>query len=664
MKHIRISQLALAVLLALGLILSQASGPAGAFLDSRDDEDQPFGSFQSLAGPARFWYERTFGETEVPFFADTAHIYNPEGVGLDAGGNLWVAETLGARVLKYSANGAFLDSIGEAGRVWLADNQHISVPMDVTIDGAGNVWVVDQNSKRVVKFGPTGNYLAQLGVTWEGGTDNAHFNDPWSVAFDSAGNIYVSDAGNHRIQVYDQDLDYLTTIGVTGVAGADNAHFFSPWRIAIDDDDNLYVADLLNERVQMFNSSHNYVATLGVTGVLGDDDAHFNNPRGVAVDDEWIYVADGGNHRIQIFERATRVYQATLGEGPGLDYSLNWPSDVAVDATGNIYVADLLHNRVQKYNSSLEFVRTFGTTDVPYLTDEEHFNMPVAVAVDDAGNIGLVEDEFRGHRFIKMDSDGEPLFSLGEAGVKGGGVDHFGNPSGVDFDSAGNIYVVDQWNHRVQIFDSAGGYLNTLGTGFGVGPSQFNYPSGVAVDGSGNIYVADTGNHRVQIYDSDRQYVATIGISGVTGGDNFHLDWPRDVEVDGDGNIYVADTLNRRVQVFGSNRAWKMTLGETGVWGGDGLHFSEPHSVAVDHQGKIYVADLYNNRVQVFAGNGTYLATIGGSWGDQADQFRYPTGVAVDADGNVYIADKYNHRVQKYAPGNLLFMPLAVQITP
>jgi DNA-binding beta-propeller fold protein YncE len=71
-----------------------------------------------------------------------------------------------------------------------------------------------------------------------------------------------------------------------------------------------------------------------------------------------------------------------------------------------------------------------------------------------------------------------------------------------------------------------------------------------------------------------------------------------------------------------------------------------------------------NNRVQVFSGGGTYLATIGGSWGAQVDQFRYPTGVDVDADGNVYIADKFNHRIQNSAPGDLLFLPLAMRTTP
>jgi sugar lactone lactonase YvrE len=611
-------------------------------------------AISSVVQPKLFWYERTFGETEKAYFADTAHLYNPEGVGVDSTGNLWVAETLGARVMKYSGGGTFLMSIGTAGRVWLADNKHISVPMDVAVDGAGNIWAVDQNSHRVVKYDADGDYLMQLGVTWEGGSDNAHFLWPWSVAFDSAGYIYVSDAGNHRIQVFNSSGVYSTTIGVTGVSGSDNAHFNSPWRIAIDSNDNLYVADLGNERVQIFDGSHNYVATLGITGQLGFDNNHFNNPRGVAVDANRIYVADGGNHRVQVFDRATRIYQTTLGNGPGINYSLNWPGDVAVDSVGNIYVADELNSRVQKFNSSLVYVRTFGTTGVPYLTDNYHYNMPYGVAVDAAGNIGIVEDERRGHRFIKLDATGEPIFTIGVAGVKGGDEAHFANPRGVAFDASGNIYVTDEWNHRIRIFSSDGTYQTTLGTGWGTGSYQFKYPDGVAVDGSGNIYVADSSNHRVQIYNSSRIYVATLGVTGVAGADNSHFNEPNDVEVDGSGNIYVADTWNGRVQKFNSGRAWQMTLDQ--FWG--------PTGVAVDLVGSIYVADFWNNRVQVFDGSGVYLTTIGGSWGSQVDQFRHPSGVDVDAAGNVYIADRDNHRIQKYAPGELVFLPVVVRSYP
>ncbi len=613
-----------------------------------------------------FVYERTFGETEVAYLADNTHIYNPDGVGLDGAGNLWVVEGAGARAMKYTTDGTFLMSIGTAGFTAIADETHFASPRDVSIDSAGNVWVTDMGSNRVVKFDPAGNYLTQLGINWEGGSDNAHFNGPVGVAFDSAGNIYVSDFYNHRVQVFDSTGFYSTTIGVTGESGSDNAHFNTPNHISIDASDNLYVVDERNHRVQIFDGSHNYVATLGVSGVPGSDNDHFSYPRGVAVDTDRIYVSEG-NHRVQIFDRATHAYQATLGTGGGSgDYEFDWPTDVAVDSAGNIYVADVLNRRVQKFDSSLALVHTFGITDVPYLTDGYHYNQPVDVAVDESGNIAIVEDWGRGERLIKLSASGVPLFTIGQAGVPGSDNDHFADPFGVAFDASGKIYVAECGNHRVQIFSSNGVWGARLGIGFGTGNYQFKCPSGVAFDSSGNIYVADANNHRVQIFDSSRLYTATLGVTGQAGSDNSHFNWPNDVEVDASGMIYVADTFNHRVQKFNSNGVWQMTLGTTGTCGYDNTHFCEPWGVAVDPAGNLYVAEKFNPRVQVFDSSGAYLTTIGGSWGSQDGQFRELYGVDVDTDGNVYIADLLNHRIQKYAPGVpvYLYLPLLMRNYP
>jgi sugar lactone lactonase YvrE len=91
-----------------------------------------------------YWYERTFGETEAPYLADPDHLHIPQGVSLDAAGNLWVAES--ARALKYKPNGAFLKSIDWASSGWLADETHFINPHDVAIDSTGNIWVADPGS--------------------------------------------------------------------------------------------------------------------------------------------------------------------------------------------------------------------------------------------------------------------------------------------------------------------------------------------------------------------------------------------------------------------------------------------------------------------------------------------------------------------------------------
>jgi C1A family cysteine protease len=602
---------------------------------------------------ASFRHVETFGVTEEAYFEDAEHLNYPYGVGIDGAGNLWVGEIMGARALKYTGGGSFVRSIGTAGLIGRADETHFHSVADVAVDGDGNTWVVDAGPHRVVKYDSGGNYLMQLGETWDSGSDGDHFDVPRGVAFDSDGNVYVSDGGNHRVQVFDSSGTYSATIGVTGESGSDDAHFDTPRHIAIDGSDNLYVADAGNHRVQIFDRSHNYVATIGVSGESGSDDDHFNWPMGVAVGTDRIYVADFYNHRVQVFDRTTRAYQATIGTGSagsGND-AFSHPSDVAVDSVGNVYVADQANCRVQKFNSSLAYQRTFGTTGVPYLTDGYHYNEPADVAVDASGNVGIVEGEGGGNRFIKLDAESVVQVTIGEAGVWGTDDAHLDEPHGVAFDADGDVYVADTGNNRVQILSADGTYRATLGTGGGSGDYEFDSPHGVAVDSGGNVYVADSGNHRVQIYDSGLAYVATLGVTGEAGSDNDHLNWPLDVHVDENGNIYVADGWNHRVQKYSDSCVYQYTLGTTGESGDDFEHFEEPSGVALDAAGKIYVADRYNQRVQVFKGSGAYLTTIGGDRGSEVGRFVEPTGVDVDSEGNVYVADHHNHRVQKVAPG-------------
>jgi sugar lactone lactonase YvrE len=591
-----------------------------------------------------FRYARTFGETEVPYFDDTDHLNTPCGVGTD-GTNVWIVECLGRRALKYTSDGTFMTKIGRAG-FYYGTGTTLSCLRDVAVDGGGNIWVVD-GAHHVVKFNSSGSFVDELGVTWNSGTGNDRFDDPYSIAFDRAGNIYVSDSGNHRIQIFNSAGTYVTTIGVTGGPGSDNAHFNRPRHIAVDNN-RLYVADANNHRVQIFDVSNlsaiTYVATIGVSGVSGSDNAHFNSPHGVAVDVARgrIYVADADNWRVQVFDYTTSVYVRTL-----TDYGS--PNDLAVDAAGNLYIAEPGWNsRVQQFDSDLNYVRTYGTTGVPYLTDGSHYNHPFGLAVAPDGSIYI--GEAAGRRLIKLNSAGVPQWIIGEAGIWGNDNEHFGWVGDVAVDVAGRVYVGDLNSCRVQIYNPNGSYYATLGAGCGSGDDQFIDPIGLTIAPNGDIYVADRVNHRVQIFNSERVYVATMGVTGVPTSTNAGFNSPMDVAVDSRGTIYVSDRGNHRVQVFDSSRAYVRTIGMTGVPGGGFDRLNNPAHLTVDTDDNLYIADSGNIRVQVFDSSGAYLTTVGGSWGSAPGQMRGLNGLAVDVAGNLYVAEHDNHRVQKFVP--------------
>ena len=317
---------------------------------------------------------------------------------------------------------------------------------------------------------------------------------------------------------------------MTGVSGSDNDHFDRPRQMAVDDSGLLYVADANNHRCPDFRclrpGGHYLHGHPGHLQFSGSDNDHFDYPIGVAVSGSRIFVADSSNHRVQVFNRTTRAYEATVGTGSsGTGNSqFNFTVDVAVDAAGNLYVTDWGNHRVQKFDNSLAYQSTYGTTGVPYLTDGFHYRNPLGMAVDAVGNIYLSEEW--GERLVKLDKDGLPQWTVGEAGVSGSDNAHFSRARGVAVDSRGNVYIADHDNSRIQVFDSSGVYTATIGGVEGDGDYELSYASGVAIGPGDMIYVADTWNHRVQVFDSSRTYVGTIGTAGVIGDDNDHFESP------------------------------------------------------------------------------------------------------------------------------------------
>ena len=608
-----------------------------------------------------FRYVETLGETETAYPADTGYLNGPNGLFIDDGA-LYVAEELGARLLTYdTSDGANLLSLGTAG-FQNRGTYTFDHPKDVAVDGDGNLWTVDRH--RVAQYDPSGNFLQEFPPDdpWNAGDDNSHFNTPRGIAFDSEGRMYISDSENHRIQVYTFDVArtpvYSTTIGVTGEPGDDDAHFNYPAQIFVNSGDFLYVTDVNNYRIQRCSYADGWTcSTIHGTGSAGDGSDALDLAYGLAAGlgtggSGDFYIADSANGRVKECSADMFGWTChTFVEG------LDWPAGVAVDTTGKVYVSSYHDHTIRTYDSDGNELSLFkGASDAPYVPDDSHYNTPYGVAVDEIGNIFIVEE--KGYRLIKLNAAGELQWAVGQPGIYGSDNAHFGDywrgPTDVAVNSSGNVYVADTGNHRIQVFDSSGTYVTTLGSS-GSGDDQFQDPYGVAVDSNDHIYVADEENHRVQIFNSDHTYRATLGATDDPGSDNSRFDHPRGVAVDSHGNVYVADRDNARVQrctVVGASGACMTFAGGTGVIGDDFAHLRAPLDVAVDDQDRVYVLDSYwNQRIQVFDSDGAYLTTVGGQWGERMGQFRNPEGIYLSADGTIYVADSVNHRIQTFAPG-------------
>jgi len=268
-----------------------------------------------------------------------------------------------------------------------------------------------------------------------------------------------------------------------------------------------------------------------------------------------------------------------------------------------------------------------------YGSGDGQFINPTGVTTDPAGDVYVMDGS--NQRVQKFTGTGTYLAKWGSYGSGNG---EFMYPLDLATDAAGDVYVVDY--DRIQKFTSTGTYLTQWGSP-GRGDSQFDFPTGVATDAAGNVYVVDQYNFRIQKFTDTGSYLTQWGAFG-TGNGEFNR--PAAVATDAAGNLYVSDMENNRIQKFTSTGAYLTQWGSLGTGNGQ---FKTPYGVATDAAGHVFVADLQNHRIQVFTTTGDYL-TQWGSFGSGNGQFNLPTGVATDAGGNIYVVDQFNHRIQKF----------------
>jgi sugar lactone lactonase YvrE len=388
----------------------------------------------------------------------------------------------------------------------------------------------------------------------------------------------------------------------------------NPVGVATDGAGNVYVADDWN-RIQKYDSAGNWERAWGRDVVAG-----------------------GGTG----FEVCTVAASCKRGEFGQLGGDLTYPDGVAVDGAGNVYVVDIIGNRVQEFDSSGNWERAWGRDVVT--GGGTGFEICTVAADCKWGSSGQLGGEFN---FT------DP-FEIHDIGIAA--------------DSAGNVYVADPQNNRIQKFDSSGNFLGAWGRDVVAGGGtefevctvaanckagatgqlggELSWPRGVATDSAGNVYVLDSRNYRVQKYDSSGNWertwgkdvvpnantgfeICTVaancqgGFSGIEGGE---FDAPTGIGADPSGNVYVSEGYGaNRIQKFDSSGNWER------AWGKDVI----PHELgpSPDYTG-------FEICTTFFCQTGLF-GSLGGELGD-------PTGVAADAAGKVYVADQYNNRIQKY----------------
>ena len=497
------------------------------------------------------------------------------------------------------------------------------------------------------------------------------------------------------VEAQDDSLTFTRVAGSDGGAGffdgvGPDARFNQPSGIAVDADGNLYVSDSDSYTIRKI-SPDGLVSTLG--GVAGDHapggtnllNAGFGQSQGLAVDhDGNLYVAEGPvatirkiTPRGQVSVLAGELFSGGVADGLAGEARFRFPRDVAVDAAGNVYVADAINHNIRKISpagmtSTIAGVAgEQGSADGP--GSEARFSSPSGIAVDGAGIVYVAD---AGNHTIRMiGTDGVVSTLAGQAGEFGwadgtADIARFWSPRGIAIDASGTVVVADSQNSRIRTITPEGVVATWAGAqagsddGNGV-EAGFNYPQDIAADGSGNVFVADTSNHKIRKITAAGVVSTIAGKSSESGridatGSAARLAGPQGVVVRGDGTAYVADSVNYSVREI--TPAGVVTTFAGGSYGTTDGTASEGKlgligGITADSSNNLYVADTVSSTIRKITPGGA-ITTLAGLAGERGSvdgtggdaRFYGPWGVGLDGEGNLYVADTFNHTIRRITP--------------
>ena len=654
--------------------------------------------------------------------ATQASLFRPEGVSLDGAGNLYIADRVNQYIRRVDAETGIItivagtgdrDFSGDGG---LATGASLSGPAGVFVDGAGNLYIADAGNHRIRRVdGTSGIITTVAGIgSWSysgdgGPASQAGLADPSGVSLDGAGNLYIVDRGNHRIRRVDGATGTISTVvgrdsdGFSGDGGpATQAHLARPCDVAVDGAGNLYIVDVWNNRIRRVDAETGIITTVAGTGEYGFSgdgepalQATFGGLRGASVDGAGnLYIADAWNQRIRRVDAETGIITTvagTSGKGfsgdgePASQAILADPSGVSVDGAGNLYIVDISNHRIRRVDAETGIITTVaggGVGDGGPAT-RASLRRPGEIYVE-GGHLYIAD---RGNNRVRRVDTGTGIITTvagtGNEGFSGDGRPAtetcLDGPGAVFVDQAGHLYIADTGNQRIRRVDGATGIIASVagagrdgfsGDGGPATRASLNYPGGIFVDGAGNLYIVDTFNSCIRRVDGVTGTITTVVGKPNRGFVDFfspqsacHLEVAKRLmaTVAGQDAEGFSDHGGPATQAYLA-RPSGVSIDAAGGpdFLGDGGPATQAHlgpfGMSVDGAGNLYIVDTFNNRIRRVDAETGIITTVAGTGeegfsGDEGPAIEavlsYPGGVYVDGSGHLYIADTNNHRIRR-----------------
>jgi uncharacterized protein (TIGR03437 family) len=599
------------------------------------------------------------GQSQAATATPLGQIY---AVAFDPSGNLYIADYEGNQVFRVAPSGTLTLVAGNGFAGFSGDggpavNASIKSPQGVAVGSDGTIYISDTGNDRLRRVATDGTISTYAGNGFEtfsgdgGLATNASLFAPNGLAFDAAGNLYVADTRHSRIRRISLG-GIITTVAGNGqetYAGegiATASALNDPVAIAFDGSGSLYIADTLNNRIRrVTNGTISTFAGVGQPGYLDGpaSSAVFSFPKGMAFDSNGnLFIADPGNNLIRKIE--SNVVSTVAGNGAlafagdggnPLAASLAGPSAVAVDPSGDLFIADTMNDRIRLLSASTNNISTFA-----------------------------------GNGAFRLSADGIPALSS-----------FLSEPEDVKLGPDGLLYIVDAQNNRIlrmnadnTVVTVAGnGQYGFSGDGHAANSASLYFPRHISFDSNGNMYIADTLNLRIRRV-TPQGIISTIAGNGQPGysGDNgpalnASLKYPTDAACDSAGNLYIADQLNNVIRVVKNGTISTFAGNGKAAYGGDGIpavnsSLNEPYGLFIDSMDVVYIADTYNHRIRnvtkdgvIHLVAGTGVVHYGGDGGLAVNaQLNSPSGVAADGAGDLFISDSGNDVIRIIHPNQII----------
>jgi DNA-binding beta-propeller fold protein YncE len=579
--------------------------------------------------------------------------------------------------------------IGDPGKK--AKERRMNAPRAAAVSDNQMVFIADTDAHRVVVLDAQG----QIQHTWGSkGDQPRQFRSPVGIALDECGRVYVADTGNHRIQVFNSKGGLLR---VFGSKGSGPREFKNPSGI-VAQQGFLYVADKGNDRIQILSYDGIYISQI----VYKPEKDEMKSPVTLAIDRQnRLYVPDASQAKYRVFDPSGKLIAQYGSKGRGLE-GLDEPQGIAVDACGFVYISDAGNYKLKKFDQQGKLVASIGSKG----TGPGQFREMSGLAIDRGNSVYQLDADKSTLQIFLSDSGAcqplvpaappisfelssvipgavtalapdKRLWALGQDsvftlatpsgprfGTRGSESAQLRDPAALAADGAGNVWVADTGNDRLQKFSPDGVVLQVVGTA-GSGEGQFSEPSGIAISAKGKLFIADTGNKRIQVLSPKGVFLGMFGKKGKGSG---QFSEPVALAVNDAEQVFVVDRGNNRISKFDGNGSLLWEKGKTGSQEGE---FKEPSNILVTPEGELYVLDAGNARIQILDDNGNFLGRFGCE-GETEGQFKSPRGMALENRVRLCVGDGGNNRVQVFtlhqtpaAPRDLVAQgrPNEVQLT-